>query len=106
MMCRVIGLVLVGMVLSCGGESNDAPEKCDALVDRLCERALVCANDGTTQAECVASAKTGLPCAQADAVSDGYDACLSELQSSPCTVLLANNKLNLPATCRASILFR
>jgi hypothetical protein len=30
---------------------------------------------------------------------------MSELQSSPCSVLFANDELNLPATCNSSILF-
>lgn len=102
----LVALVLFGGVVSCGGDGTDAPAKCNALVTRLCARAIVCANDGTTQVECEAGAKTNLPCAQADAVSDGYDSCMSELQTSPCSVLLANDTLNLPATCKASILFK
>ncbi|HVZ72613.1 MAG TPA: hypothetical protein VHJ20_09580 [Polyangia bacterium] len=107
MMKRIGGVLLFGLLVSCGGSSGtDAPEKCDALVDRVCARAISCANDGTTQAECVAEAKTSLPCAEADAVSDGYDSCMSEVQTSPCSVLLANDTLNLPATCEGSILFK
>ena len=100
----VVALVLVGGVLSCDGP-NDAPAKCNALVTTICVRVVACANDGRTQAECEASAKTGLPCAQADAISDGYDSCMSEVETSPCSVLWANGTTNLPATCRASILF-
>lgn len=103
MVGKVAGLMLLLVVTSCGAES--AAEKCEALVSRLCQRGLACADDGTTQAECVAAVKTTLPCAQADKVSDGYNACMSELQSSPCTVLFANDELNLPATCNDSILF-
>ena len=103
----IVVCALFGAVLSCGGgDGNDAPAQCDALVTRLCQRGIQCANDGTTQAECVAGVKTVLPCAQADAVSDGYNACMMELQTTPCSVLLANNMLNLPATCNGSVLFK
>jgi hypothetical protein len=102
----LVAFALLGAALSCGGDVNEAPAKCDALVATLCERVIGCANDGTTQAECEAGVKTTLPCAQADTVSDGYSSCISELQNSPCTVLLANNTINLPATCKASIIFR
>src|SRR5438046_1874460 len=100
-----VALVLLGEVVSCDSP-NDAPAKCDALVTTICVRVGACANDGRTQAECEASAKTGLPCAQADAVSDGYNSCMSEVETSPCSVLFANGATNLPATCHASILFR
>jgi len=100
----VVAFVLVGGVLSCDGP-NDAPAKCDALVTTVCVRVIACANNGTTQAECEAGAKTTLPYAQADSVSDGYNACVSEVETSPCSVLWANGTTNLPATCHAAILF-
>jgi hypothetical protein len=106
MIAKVAGLALLGMMFSCGSDSNDAPAKCDALVARVCERWIACTNSSATQAECVAVQKTSLPCAQADAVSDGYNSCMSELQTSPCSVLAANNTINLPATCISSILFK
>jgi hypothetical protein len=105
MLLRIVGVVVFGIAVSCGGDASNAPAKCDNFVNRLCQRAIACANDGTTQAECVAAAKTTLPCAQADAVSDGYNACMSELQSSPCSVLITNNTVKLPATCNGTILF-
>ena len=106
MLLRIVGVVVFGIAVSCGGDAGDAPAKCDNLVTRFCQRAIACVNDGTTQAECVAVAKTTLPCAQADAVSDGYNACMSELQASPCSVLVANDTVNLPATCNGTILFK
>jgi hypothetical protein len=114
MATRLSWLVAVALVIGftgCGGDGDDvnygdAPKKCNQLVDLICVRAIGCFNDGTTQAECVAAVKTELPCAGADAVSDTYDACLSDLSASPCSVLAANQTLNLPATCNAVILFR
>ena len=104
---RLVLIVAVAAgVLSCGGGGGSPPEKCDAFVSRLCTRVIGCANDGTTQSECEASAKTSLPCAQADGVSDGYNSCMSELQASPCSVLWSNNQVNLPATCKGSIIFK
>jgi hypothetical protein len=103
----LVGLALIQVLVSCGGEDDPSPpEKCDALVELLCERVRECADDGTTQDECVASVKTGLPCAQADAVSDGYDSCLNEIEASPCSVIWSDGALHLPATCNQTILFR
>jgi hypothetical protein len=103
MLGKVAGLMLLLAVASCGGGGSDTPaEKCDALAALTCQRAIACANDGTTQAECLATVKTVLPCAQADAVSDGYAACMSELRASPCSVLETNGP---PATCDGVILF-
>jgi hypothetical protein len=101
------GIALMALVLavsSCG--PNDAPAKCDALVTRLCAREVECLRGATTQEECEAAVKTSLPCAQADGVSDGYESCMSELESSPCSVLVSGYDVNLPATCKGAILFK
>lgn len=104
MMGKVAGLVLLLAVVSCGAETP--PEKCNALMSRLCQRAIACINDGTTQAECVATVQTLISCADAVGVSSGYNACMSELQSSPCSVLVTTDgDLNLPASCEDVILF-
>jgi hypothetical protein len=108
-MRHVAMLVAVVLTLSCGGGDeapNDAPQKCEALVTQLCVRVVACQNGATTMSECVAEAKAGLPCAQADGVSDGYPACLTEIQSSPCSVLVGATTITLPATCTGSIIFR
>lgn len=105
MLGKVSGLLLLLAVASCGGDASP-PEKCNALVSRLCQRAIACINDGTTQSECVAGVQTLISCADADSVSSGYDACMSELQSSPCSVLVtADGELNPPASCEDVILF-
>jgi hypothetical protein len=104
MVIRVaVMLALAGGVFSCGGDGSDAPMKCDALVSRICARVIACVNDGTTEGECEAAAKTVLPCARAVAVSTGYDSCVAEVQTSPCSVLVNTDMLALPPTCHASI---
>jgi hypothetical protein len=104
-MRKVLGVIMcVWAVAGCGG-GNDAPQKCNALVTKTCARVIACANDGTTQAECEAQVKTTLPCAGADAVGDTYAACMSELDQSPCSVLIANDTINPPASCSQVILF-
>ncbi len=110
-------LPLFALLVVCAGtgcgDGDDGPTpamKCDAFVDRFCGRLIECKapTDPATIAECVAALHTVLPCAQADRVSDGYESCMEEVRTSPCTVLYnsATGEGDLPATCNGSILFK
>lgn len=101
----VFSAVLACLVGGCGGSDNDSPTaKCNSLLSLTCQRAVACANDGTTQSECVTAAMTGLNCADAVGVSASYNMCISDLRAVSCTDLLANDTINLPATCMGVIL--
>jgi hypothetical protein len=103
----VFSAVLACLLGGCGGSDNNSPTaKCNSLVNLVCQRAIACANDGTTQSECVTAAMTNLNCADADDVSASYNMCISDLHAVSCTDLLANDTINLPATCMGVILFR
>lgn len=105
-MVRWLAVVMLVLVAGCGDEEATPPEKCNALADLLCQRAIECIADGTTQAECVAALNTTLPCAEADEVSASYDTCMTDLRAVSCATLTANATINLPTTCNSVILFR
>jgi hypothetical protein len=100
----LVALVLVG----CGSES--AVDKCDDLVDTVCDRAVSCQPAMGTHAMCVAQIQTVLPCGQAKKVSATYDRCIDQLESSSCSVLFPTDpqtgeaELALPADCNSVIL--
>jgi hypothetical protein len=92
---------------ACGTEPSPV-EKCDDLVDVLCDRGVQCV--GGRHSECVQAVKTELPCGSAKAVSASYDRCLDQLQSASCNVLFGTNpttggpEIRLPADCTSVIL--
>jgi hypothetical protein len=94
---------------ACGTEPSPV-EKCDDLVDILCDRGVQC--EGGSHAECVQAVKTQLPCGSAKSVSSSYDRCIDQLQTSSCNVLFGTNsttgelELHLPADCNSVILSR
>jgi hypothetical protein len=100
---------LLGLLLAaCGG--NSAVDKCDDLVDVVCERTVECVS-GITQADCVAAVRQQLPCGSAKKVSATYDRCIQELNDASCQVLFPPDQngdpsLALPADCNAVILER
>jgi len=94
------------VLASCGGES--AVEKCDDLVDDLCNRGVECLPDQGTHSECVQSAERSLPCGKAQSVLGSYDRCIEEINTDSCSVLFpkdasGNPSLALPADCKAVI---
>jgi hypothetical protein len=103
-------VMFVIVLAGCGSES--AVDKCDNLVDTLCDRAVTCVPGNGNHATCVASVQTALPCGSAKTVSASYDRCMSQLESSSCSVLFPTNpqtgetELSLPADCNAVILSR
>jgi hypothetical protein len=93
-------------VAGCGTEASPV-EKCDDLVDTLCDKGVQCL--GGSHAECVQAAQTTLPCGSARSVTTSYDRCVDQLESASCSVLFAFNsvtgelELRLPADCRGVI---
>ncbi len=96
-----------------GCTSEPSPvEKCDDLVDVVCDRGVVCLPGAGNHATCVSEVQQVLPCGSAKQVSASYDRCISQLQGSSCAVLFppnpqtGNPELKLPADCMAVILTR
>jgi hypothetical protein len=94
MKVRATGLLL-GLLGLCACEANDAPQKCEELLDLMCTRLVECAIE-PNQADCLAAAKTVAPCAKAVSVDGSYDACLKDIRAQSCTVLMSSG---IPANC-------
>ena len=96
-------------VVGCGGEPSPV-EKCDDLLDVLCDRGVQCL--GGTHAECVQALQSALPCGSAKAVSASYDRCIDQLQGASCASLFPPDPqsgqpaLRLPADCMSVVLTR
>ena len=106
-----VGLVVV--MLGCGGGGGSSPvEKCDDLVDIVCDRAVECIPGAGTHASCVQEVQQVIPCGSAKQVSTSYDRCMTQLETTSCAVLFPVNPQNgqrelvLPADCMSVILMR
>jgi hypothetical protein len=105
--CCIVACLIPG----CASEPS-AVEKCDDLVDVVCDRAVVCVPNAGSHSTCVSEVQQALPCGSAKRVSASYDRCISQLQGASCGVLFPPDpqtggpKLKLPADCMAVILTR
>ena len=104
-------LVWVAVLALCGCGSEPSPvEKCDDLVDVLCDRGVHCL--GGAHAEYVQALQAELPCGSAKAVSASYDRCIDQLQAASCGSLFPINpqsgkpEVRLPADCMSVVLSR
>lgn len=102
---------LLLVIVACGGGGgSSAVEKCDDLVDVVCDRAVECVPSGGTHAACVQEVQQVISCGSAKRVSATYDRCMSQLESNSCAVLFPTNpqsgsrELALPADCMSVIL--
>jgi hypothetical protein len=101
--------LLVMMVLvGCGGAARERTpsEKCDDLVDSVCDRAVVCiAGASGMHSACVEGIKSLISCAAVKSVGAGYDRCMDRIDSDSCTTLFpvdpdtGDEELVLPADC-------
>jgi hypothetical protein len=108
-MTAKVGCLAVVLLLGCGAEKSPV-EKCDDLIDVLCDRGIQCL--GGSHAECVQAFQSELPCGSAKAVSASYDRCIDQLQAAACSSLFPPSpqpgqpELRLPADCMSVILSR
>jgi hypothetical protein len=100
--------LIAALALAACGTDKTPAEKCDDLVDTLCDRGVQCLG-GSTSA-CVQSVQAQLPCGKATSVGPSYDRCVDELQSDSCGVLFPTDPstgqptIRLPADCMGVIL--
>jgi hypothetical protein len=98
------------------GSGGPSPvDQCEMLLDSICDRIEMCgAQMGITarpdfHTSCVDAQKTQIPCAKAVAVDPAYDACVGEVQTFSCGILVTTDsstgspRINLPASCDGAI---
>jgi hypothetical protein len=100
-------LVLVALLVGCGGGDEDPITKCHALGDSACARVVDCRAPGASNraallADCRTGVMSSLDCGRAVAVDASYDRCMSEVASATCAAWTANPPL-LPASCHGVI---
>ena len=98
--CCLVGAFAAGGLLGCGDDEETPADKCNALVDRLCSRAVTC-GFYTSLSTCRVD-MAGMNCAAATGVSATYDTCMSLVPSIDCTVF--SGGASLPAPCLNVIL--
>lgn len=115
-MRRVRLLAMMMFLVGCGSNAREKSpvEKCDDLVDSVCDRLFACiAGVSGTHSDCVAAiASVGLSCAVVKSVGTGYDRCMDKLDSGSCTTLFPVNpdtgrqSLVLPQDCSMVLIGR
>lgn len=99
-------------VVACTATEATPVEKCDDLVDLLCDRAVACIPNVGTHATCVQEVLQVIPCGTVTAVSASYERCMDQLASFSCPVLFPPDPqtgeatLELPADCMSVVLNR
>lgn len=108
-MLRIGSLLFLLGVAACSTELSPV-DKCDDLVEVICDRGVQCL--GGSHTECVQVLQTELACGRARSVSASYDRCISQLETNSCSVLFPIDpqtgapSLRLPADCMQVILVR
>src|SRR5688500_8632799 len=91
--CVLLSLCLV----ACGGGGRSPVERCDDLVDVLCDRAVECISGAGTHATCVQELQGALACGSVKAVSASYDRCMDQLATHTCGVLFPLDSAGEPS---------
>jgi hypothetical protein len=91
-----------------GGGGSDAIAKCNAYVDTFCVKTEECTTqkgNPISKADCISQANTVINCSASKSVTSTYDACISELESLPCSQTNSSGAIDqLPASCNGAIL--
>jgi hypothetical protein len=110
------GVLLVSAPGCSSDDSNDAPQKCDALATQFCKSAIGCevsgglvdaADEASENASCKADVSQEIECSKAVSVTSSYDACMAKLKNPPCDEVneaIKNGTLGLPTECNGVIL--
>ena len=103
----IVVKVMVLVVLGCVGCGDKSPsEKCEDLIDSICDRAVECITgaDGMHR-QCVDAVKQQLSCGAVKSVKPSYDRCIDLLNGQSCNTLFppdpttGSQMLKLPVEC-------
>ncbi len=101
MRVRILAALLFVLGVSACGEPDDAPAKCQQLVDLSCMRAVECGTQNS-QAECLTEAMQMSSCPRAKIVKPTFSTCLNDVRQATCAALASSG---LPDSCDAVVLF-
>ncbi len=122
-MKRICVWALAGLLLAaCGDDekkSKDATQQCKDLINAFCDRVTSCAvaadilDDeypaADVKADCQENGRDELNCETADAISEGYDDCLSDAKTAGCAAsnaaLIDGREPLAPTSCQGVILY-
>ena len=109
-MKRIAIFCVLGCI-GCGGGEETPVQKCDALINDVCDRAVQCIpQEAGTHANCVQALQQILSCGSAKRVSATYNRCIQQIQGDGCQILFpadpqsGGHSLDLPADCNGVIL--
>lgn len=99
------------LVAACGASEPSPVEKCDDLVDLLCDRAVQCFPNAGSHATCIQELNQEIPCGSVKQVSASYERCMDQLAATSCPVLFPTDAqgqptVELPADCMSVVLYR
>jgi len=102
---RLRGFALVAFLGGCGGSDGVSPaqarEHCNTFIESFyCPKLVTCFGGTLDQPTCVAAAQTGIDCTRVMGEKGDFATCTSQLDASPCTVVLDSaGTVHLPASC-------
>ncbi len=91
-------------VVGCAGEPSPE-EKCEALLDSVCDQVSACLPQLGSHATCVRELGGALPCRSVKEVTSSYDTCIDRIQDGSCSTLFPIDRnsgeveVALPAAC-------
>lgn len=107
-MKRLTMLCILGWI-GCGGGAATPVQRCDDLVNDICDRAVQCAPQQGTHADCVQAVQQIVACGMAKKIGTSYDRCVQQIKADSCQILFPTNPntgqmaLSLPADCNGVI---
>lgn len=109
---RVAWLVAAGVLFGCGDDGLSVKEKCEKIIDTVCDRFMECAELAggfaseaqrrASRSQCEANFATATSCERVKTIGSNYDECLDVLAVEQCSKLIAEDESSMyeiPATC-------
>jgi len=105
---RIMMLCVLGWI-GCGGGAETPVQKCDDLVNDVCDRGVQCFPSAGTHADCVQAVQQVVACGMAKKIGPTFDRCIQQIKEDSCQILFPTDPntgqmaLSLPADCNGVI---
>lgn len=97
-----LGLVVIGFMIACGGGGDSPEEKCDALLENICARAVDC-DVVESHDTCIDQITAANDCGKVSAISEAFGDCMGDIKDASCGSLFPDGgdkiQLTLPRSC-------